>query len=177
MKDLIKSKFLLIIALLITILALSIPAYAKYSGGSGEPNDPYLIYTAEQINEIGDEPNDWDKHFKLMIDIDLSIFTGKDFNIIGIDRDDSFVGFFDGNRHVISNFNFITTDNNFIGLFRFVGQEGEIKDLGLINSSIDGGSGYGIGSLVGENHGNITNCYAEFQAIGMSVVLWDRIMA
>ena len=28
------------------------PAEPKY-GGSGEPNDPYLIYTAEQMNEIG----------------------------------------------------------------------------------------------------------------------------
>jgi len=26
---------------------------AQYGGGTGEPNDPYLIYTAEQMNEIG----------------------------------------------------------------------------------------------------------------------------
>jgi len=33
---------------------------AKYGGGTGEPNDPYLIYTAEQLDDIGAEPNDWE---------------------------------------------------------------------------------------------------------------------
>ena len=46
-------------------------AQRKYGGGTGEPNDPYLIYTPEQMNAIGAEPNDWSKHFKLMADIDL----------------------------------------------------------------------------------------------------------
>jgi hypothetical protein len=39
------------------------------------------------MNAIGANSNDWDKHFKLMADIDLSGFTGTDFNIIGIDGD------------------------------------------------------------------------------------------
>ena len=49
----------------------------------------YLILTAEQMNAIGAEPNDWGKHFKLMADIDLSGFDGKNgrpaFNIIAPD--------------------------------------------------------------------------------------------
>lgn len=56
----------------------------KYGGGTGDSNDPYLIYTPEQMNAIGAEQDDWDKHFKLIEDIDLSGFTGADFNIIGI---------------------------------------------------------------------------------------------
>ncbi|UCF17746.1 MAG: hypothetical protein JSW59_09835, partial [Phycisphaerales bacterium] len=56
--------------LLLCVLFLALPARAKYGGGTGEPDDPYLIYTAEQMNTIGAEPNDWDKHFKLMADID-----------------------------------------------------------------------------------------------------------
>jgi hypothetical protein len=79
-----KSGFLQVIPLLITIFLYSFPAQAKYGGGTGEPNDPYLIYTAGQMNEIGAEPNDWDKYFKLMADIDLSNYTGTDFNVIGI---------------------------------------------------------------------------------------------
>jgi hypothetical protein len=59
------------------------PAQAKYGGGTGEPNDPYLIFDANQMNEIGADSNDWDKHFILMADIDLSGFTGTAFNIIG----------------------------------------------------------------------------------------------
>jgi len=85
---------------------------AKYGGGTGEPNDPYLIYTAEQLDDIGAEPNDWDKHFKLMADIDLSAYEGTDFNIIGywvqwyFPDNMPFTGVFDGNGHRISNFTY-----------------------------------------------------------------------
>ena len=86
---------------LVMLYFSGLPAQAQYGGGSGEPNDPYLIYTAEQMNAIGANPNDWDKHFKLMADIDLSAYTGTAFNIIG-----SFRGVFDGNGHTISNFTY-----------------------------------------------------------------------
>jgi hypothetical protein len=47
-------------------------SWQRYGGGTGEPNDPHLSYTAEHLNALGAEPNDYDKHFKLMADIDLS---------------------------------------------------------------------------------------------------------
>jgi len=34
---------------------------AGFAGGTGEPNDPYLIATAEQLNAVGADPNLWDK--------------------------------------------------------------------------------------------------------------------
>ena len=51
---------------------LAAAAQAKYGGGEGTAQEPYLIYTAEQMNTIGLHREDWDKHFKLMADIDLS---------------------------------------------------------------------------------------------------------
>ena len=54
------------IRLLLCVLFLILPAQAQYGGGTGEPNDPYLIFTAEQMNEIGLHDEDWDKHFNLM---------------------------------------------------------------------------------------------------------------
>ena len=73
-----------IVVAVCALVAASCPlARAQYGGGAGEPNDPYLIYTAEQMNAIGADPNDWDKHFKLMADIDLSQYTGTEFNLIG----------------------------------------------------------------------------------------------
>ncbi len=72
---------------LVMLYFTGLTAQAQYGGGSGGPNDPYLIYTAEQMNTIGANPNDWDKHFKLMADIDLSGYVGGArspvFNIIG----------------------------------------------------------------------------------------------
>ena len=78
---------------------------AQYAGGSGAADDPYLITTAEQMNSIGLDPNNWDKHFKLMADIDLSAYQERRFNAIGT-REVAFSGVFDGNGHGISNFGY-----------------------------------------------------------------------
>lgn len=40
-----KSGFLWTIPILITLSVFNLPANAKYSGGTGEPNDPYQIAT------------------------------------------------------------------------------------------------------------------------------------
>jgi len=57
------------IVLLFTIVSA---AQAKYSGGNGEPNDPYQIATAEDLILLGDSPEDYDKHFILIADVDLA---------------------------------------------------------------------------------------------------------
>jgi hypothetical protein len=121
----------------------------KYGGGSGIAEDPYLIYNAGQMNAIGADSNDWDKHFRLMADIDLGGYTGTSFNLIGFDVYNSFVGVFDGNSHTISNFTWSSSGSDFIGLFRYVVDANAlIKDVELINPNIDGGNS-SVGSLVG----------------------------
>lgn len=136
-------------------------ATRKYGGGTGGPSDPYLIYTAEQMNAIGAEPDDyWDMHFKLMANIDLSAYKGTDFNIIGA-ANEPFTGVFDGNGHVISNFSYASVDTDYIGLFGNI-YRAYIKDLGLTNPDVDAGTGDVVGSLVGrQQDGSITNCYAK----------------
>ena len=146
---------------LLAICLLGRPAEAQYGGGTGEPNDPYLIYTAEQMNEIGLQEDDWDKHFKLMGDIDLSTYTGTQFNKVGLSYRLPFSGVFDGNGKKISNFFYTPPDANNIGLFGYVISGAVIKDLGLIAPNIDAGTRDSVGSLVGSNRGTITNCYAE----------------
>jgi hypothetical protein len=138
--------------LLLAICFLCLPAQAKYGGGTGEPNNPYLIFDANHMNAIGIDANDWDKHFKLMADIDLSEFTGTEFNLIGKGRYDCFpppfgdcqlvitpfTGVFDGNGQTISNFTYEFTGNEFIGLFGCVeGENAQIKNLGLRDVDID----------------------------------------
>jgi len=161
--------------IVLTICLFTRLSVAQYGGGTGEPNDPYLIYTAEQMNAIGAEPNDWDKHFKLMADIDLSNYDGKDgrtaFNIIAPDINKTkpwsqgkpFTGVFDGNDKKISNFNYTSIDTDYIGLFGYVyDPNSQIKDLGLIDPNVDAGQGNCIGLLVGWlRKGAITNCYTQ----------------
>ncbi|MHC4283727.1 MAG: GLUG motif-containing protein, partial [Planctomycetota bacterium] len=134
-----------------------------YGGGSGEPDDPYLIYTAQQLNTIGLHSCHLDKHFKLMADVDLSGLTGNSFNCIGIDYRNPFSGVFEGNGHTISYFTYTSTGGYYVGLFMYVGgANAEIKNLGLIDPNVDAGIEYYVGSLVGWlDNGTITNCYTE----------------
>ena len=162
------SRVLWIISLLTTIFSLSLPVFAKYSGGTGEPNDPYQITTAEDLMLLGESPEDYDKHFKLIADIDLSVYKGSTFNIIGTlgSRNTPakpFTGVFDGNEHVISNFTYTAEGDSYIGFFRHInGPNAEIRNLGLIDPNITGKECSYVGSLVGFlGSGTITNCYVK----------------
>ena len=158
-------------------------AAKKYGGGCGEPNTPYLIYTAEQLNTIGLNKEDADKHFKLMADIDLSAYKGDSFNRIGSyavppDWRLSFTGVFDGNDHTISNFTYVVDVNEppsrgyygdwDVGFFGHVnGPEAQIKNLGLIDPNIYPAATCServsrVGAIAGRlSDGSITNCYVE----------------
>ena len=155
------SRALRTIPLLVTFCLVGVPTQAKYGGGSGTAEDPYLIYTAEQMNAIGTQPGDWDEHFKLMADIDLSSYTGTDFNLIGTSHN-PFWAVFDGNDHTILNFSYrYRSAGDGIALFPRVGPWGLIKDLGLIGPNVDGGAENRVGTLIGWNMGTISGCYAH----------------
>jgi len=150
------------ITVLLAVCGWCLSAQAKYGGGSGEPNDPYLIYDANQMQAIGADANDWDKCFKLMADIDLGEYEGEEFNIIGTNSSRPFAGIFDGNGHTISDFTYGSSSTSNIGLFGYVrGASAEIKNLGLIAPNVDAGTGSYVGSLVGWlESGTITDCYS-----------------
>ncbi len=171
------------------VFRLEAVARRKYACGTGESNDPYLIYTAEQMNAIGADPNDWDKRFKLMTDIDLAELGDERFNIIGSDLDSPFQGTFDGNGHAVSNFVHAAGNVQNVGLFGAVADpNAEIRDLRLIAPRVRG-SGSCVGSLVAYlRQGTLLNCHAEdvdFECyggymgglVGMSGTLYRDITA
>lgn len=148
--------------LLIAVCLLSSNTQAKYGGGSGTAEDPYLIYTAEQMNTIGTSQGDWDNHFKLMADIDLSGYDGKEgrssFNMVGTDWNTPFIGVFDGNGHTISHLTM--QGEGPLGLFGLLTRGAEIKNLGVVDVKISGSS-YNVGGLVGRNAlGKVIHCYS-----------------
>jgi fibronectin-binding autotransporter adhesin len=174
-----------LVLVLFAFTFIASPAHAHYGGGTGEPNDPYLIYTAEQMNAIGAEPNDWGKHFRLMADIDLAELGDKPFNIIGTNLSTSsrsgpdgtvstsveltppFTGVFDGNGHTLSNFVCTSTKASYVGLFGVVADpNAEIRNLTLAAPRIDCWTGH-MGALVGFlRQGTLTNCHAENVEVG-----------
>lgn len=142
-----------------------------YGGGTGDPNDPFQIWTGDQMNAIGADHDHWDKHFKLMADIDLSGFGGTSFNLIGYyntwQDNKAFVGIFDGGGHTISGFSYTTADARYVGLFSYVGTSGEIKDVALTNVAINVSDGSYVGGLVGSNKGLLSMCYTTGTVSGI----------
>jgi len=69
---------------ILLIIALFIhSSFAKYSGGSGEPNDPYQISTPDDIYYIGTHPADWGRCFIMTNDINALEYDQYIFNLIG----------------------------------------------------------------------------------------------
>jgi len=192
------SQFMRVIPLLITIFSLSFPAFAQYSGGTGESYDPYQIATAADLIALGEEPNDYDKHFVLTADIDLDpnlpgrkVFDkaviAPDTNMdTGDHQGIPFSGVFDGNDLTISHLTI--TGDRYLGLFGKLDSGAIISDLGMEAVDVKGtdsdvgrlvglndvnfgtGRGGAVGGLVGLNAGIITTSYSTGTVGGSGVV-------
>ncbi len=156
--------FIWIIAIVPTITAGLFAA--SYGGGSGTAEDPYQIWTAEQMNTLGIDSANWNKSFKLMTDIDMSLYSGTQYPIIGTSFEKPFTGIFDGNGHVLSNLTITVSYQYYVSLFGCLGSGGQIRNLGVENVSITGS--HLVGGLVGRNSGTITSCYATGSVRGSS---------
>lgn len=154
-------------ALVAVIHTFSLAAQAQYGGGSGTLESPYLIFTAEQLNAVGAWPGDWDKHFKLMTDIDLSGYRGSAFHRIGTAEDGAFTGTFDGNHKTISNFQWSALWGRYVGLFGFVdGDQVRICDLTLVAPNVSVEVGQYVGALVGlARTATISNCHVRLGTV------------
>ena len=72
---------------------------AEFAGGSGTEGDPYLVATADHLNNVR---NHLDQHFRQIADLDLSFYrSGSGWNPIGTSTD-RFTGTYDGNGYTIS---------------------------------------------------------------------------
>ena len=156
------------ILLVIAVFLQSCVFAGTYSGGTGEPNDPYLIATAYDLNDIGNHPEDFNKCFLMADDIDLGDYAGTEFNIIGRPPNSPFTGVFDGNDNKIRNFTWSSVNDYNVGLFAIVGAGGQIENLGLENVDVNVIDGYQVGGLVGCNFGTVTQCYSAGSVTGDS---------
>jgi hypothetical protein len=76
----------------------------------------------------------------------------------------SFSGTFNGQGYEIRDLFINRPDESSVGLFGEVGQEGDIKDIGVVNAIVTGNS-Y-VGGLVGVNFGNVSNSYSSGNVTG-----------
>jgi len=158
---------------LIVLTTLVSSVHAGPYSGTGEPNNPFRIVTAENMNDIGNNPNDWDKNFVLMNDIDLIDYTFTT-AIIAPDINSSygfqgipFTGTFDGNGFVIINLTIEPNEtfHEYFGLFGYNG--GNIIHIGVKDFNINGieNSNY-IGGIAGFNVGIISRSYSSGMIYG-----------
>ncbi|WP_171056120.1 S-layer homology domain-containing protein [Paenibacillus sinopodophylli] len=133
---------------------------AVFAGGTGTANDPYLIATAAQLDEVRNYL-DWGLYFEQTAEIDLSAYANWNpigyhtFNGYGYD-DKRFQGNYDGNGFKIKNLK-IDRDANQVGLFGII-QGGSLSNMILENVNVKGQksdqTGSAVGALVGNNYGS-----------------------
>ena len=137
-----------------------------FENGSGTASDPFLIATAEDLNNIRFYPN---YCYKQVADIDLGAFIASrtdtllypsetDTNsIVGWMPIASFTGTYDGDNHYIRNLFISRPEESRLGLFSYANV---IKNTRVITSNI-GIIGNGcIGILAYDAH-EISNCYTK----------------
>jgi hypothetical protein len=71
---------------------------------------------------------------------------------------DAFVGSFDGQSYEICDLFISRPGEMDVGLFGAVGETGVVENVGVLNSSVNGG--INVGGLVGANLGTVSNSYA-----------------
>lgn len=129
--------------------------FSKFAGGTGTQDDPYLIATPSDLNQIR---NTTSASYALANDIDMSTYPSS-FTPI-----DAFTGSFDGRNHSIDNLS-IETSSMYSGLFSNISEGGKISDVTFNEPSIDAQSscfyaGVLAGSFSGEN-ATITNVHVN----------------
>ncbi len=168
-----------IIPLLIAICVLCFPAQAKYSGGTGRPEDPYQIATAEDLMLLGDSPEDYSQHFILTADIDLDPnLPGRKVLYKAVIAPDTggvpwqfdgpaFAGVLDGNHHAILHLSI--KGGGYLGLFGEVAAGAQVRNLAVVAANINGSGSY-IGELAGSTRGTVHRCYATGTVTGRAYI-------
>jgi hypothetical protein len=162
--------------LVIVVVTMAAQALAYgFAGGTGQPSDPYQVATAEELISIGSDPNLLSRCFVLTADVDLA---GQVFStaVMAPDRGlkadfdgPAFTGRFDGRGYKITGLTIVagTSEDGFLGLFGYIGDGGQVVNLGLENLKILGSRhGRFVGALAGSNSGLICRCYAKGSVSG-----------
>jgi hypothetical protein len=136
------------------IVACTSARGVEFAGGTGEPNNPYQIATAEQMLTINSARELTKKHYVLVASIDLRATVGSMPVIV------TFGGNFDGRGNTIRNLRI----EGGRALFNYIESDGVVKNLGVVNAYVVDTSH--PGALAGDNFGRVINCYSTGKVIG-----------
>ncbi|MEN6386083.1 MAG: GLUG motif-containing protein, partial [Phycisphaerales bacterium] len=161
-------KFLFLI-IIIAVLSFSNLTFAKYSGGTGEPCNPFQISNRNDILNLTVSPEDFNKCFIQVCDVNMN-----GIEMIPISNyANTFSGVYDGGSHIIRNVRINQPSGDYTSFFGYLNgnfnPKGQIRNLGLVDVNITGN--WNVGSFAGLNFGgSISNCYSTGIVKGNSVV-------
>ncbi len=79
-----------------------------------------------------------------------------------------YIGKFDGQHHTVSGLYFNDSRTKYIGIFGYVGENGKVSNVGVVDSYFNGNN-Y-IGGVCGYNYGAAENCYSVSTISGTNYV-------
>jgi hypothetical protein len=147
--------------------------FALFAGGTGIEDNPYQIVDWYQLYNVR---NDLDSYFMLMSNLDSTTAgyeeqasptanQGKGWQPIG-SYGSPFAGTFDGEGYEIRDLFINRPDEACVGLFGAVGDQGVIKNIGVVSTTVAGR--YDVGTLVGRNNGTVSDSYAAGMVTSVS---------
>lgn len=173
------NRYLFLVLMLIITAVLFSQTAVMPDLGDGTRENPYQIATWQNLYWISTldtvngltQADRWSKHYIQTANINFeniepSIqlwnnntgWTPIGFEYSGASDQSCFSGSYDGNNKFIKGLYIYKPSGYYVGLFGFVaGEDTEIKNLRLINASVDSNTPY-CGGLVAHNGGKITNC-------------------
>ncbi len=149
-------------------LSATIDTGAEVTLSDADGNGYYDISTADELYAFAELVNGGELGLNAELTADIVVNEGtmtaetigaREWTPIGND-DNSYTGAFNGNDYTISGLYFNNSETNYVGLFGYVGENGTVKNTGVINSYFNGRT-Y-VGGVVSCNYyGTIENCNNE----------------
>lgn len=141
---------------------------SQFAGGSGTFDDPYLIESAYQLNQIR---NYLSSSFRLIDNIDLNVYPwneGQGWLPLGT-ISDPFTGAFDGDWFEISNLYINRPETWYVGVFGFL-TGATVKEVFVRNTNVTGS--VMVGSIGGK--GNFGTLFENIHVNNASIIVTYR---
>ena len=148
------------LTLIVLLLASAPRSEAQYGGGAGTLDDPYQIATVHDWANLAARPDDWNRNFLLIADLDMRDLPKDALCMVGTE-DVPFGGVFDGDNHTITHLTTTDQSGNGIGLFGQVrNYNAEVCNIVLIDPNVYAPEADYVGALVGRvRSGTVRNCH------------------
>ena len=128
----------------------------KDKGYTDDGQGNYTVTSAEGLKNIAKLVNDGNTGIDITLTGNITL-TG-DWTPIGTSISNAYKGTFDGGGHTITGLT-VTTSDQYVGLFGYIGSGGTVKDVTLEEVKIESDNEMSaVGGVVGYSYGNIENC-------------------